>query len=235
MLLPLLAASALAQDPCSKIGAGAVAGDEPAQVLVLGERKGVGTDQARARRLLKRMAKRGPVTLALQIVPLTDQEALDRVAAGTLAPGGFAAETGFAERAGFGIDAWAELLTTASELGATLLAIGQPVEPRPEGALLPMPPGYIHVLADAMSDAPVPLELESRYVERVAWLDHRLAASALERWTGEGTLILLVDRLHVEGNLGAQWQAERLSEVPVRSALLANAGAACYPGDRVLR
>lgn len=236
MLLTLWITAAFAQEPaCTKIGLGAVVGDDPSSVVVLGERRGVGRDQAKARALVKKLAKRGPVTLALQIVPATDQEALDRVASGALTPEAFAEETHFAERTGFVIDAWAPLLALAPTLGVKLLAVGLPVESRPPDQMLPMPPGYIHVLADGMSEAPVPLELESRYVERVAWLDHRLAGTALQTWRDEGFLVLLLDRLHVEGNLGAQWQAQRLTETPVHAVLLADAEAACYPGDRILR
>ena len=81
----------------------------------------------------------------------------------------------------------------------------------------------------------MPAELETRFVEQVAWIDHQLATKALEGWSGEGFLVVLVDRLHVQGGLGVAWQLERLTETPVSAALLADAGTRCVESDRILR
>jgi len=108
-------------------------------------------------------------------------------------------------------------------------------ERKPPEATLAVPPVYIHALADALGDGPMPPELESRFVEQVAWIDQQLAAKALEGWTGEGFLVVLVDRLHVQGGLGVAWQLERMTETPVSAALLADAGTHCVESDRILK
>jgi hypothetical protein len=81
----------------------------------------------------------------------------------------------------------------------------------------------------------MPPELESRFVEQVAWIDHQLATKALEGWDGNGFLVVLVDRFHVQGGLGVPWQLARLTEAPVSAALLADAGSRCVETDRVLK
>jgi hypothetical protein len=106
---------------------------------------------------------------------------------------------------------------------------------KPADAALAVPPVYIHVLADALGEGPMPAELETRFVEQVAWIDTQLATKALEGWNGEGFLVVLVDRLHVQGGLGVAWQLERLTELPVSAALLADAGTRCVESDRILR
>ena len=78
------------------------------------------------------------------------------------------------------------------------------------------------------------MELESRFTSFVAAMDHRLAQGAISSWNGQGTLVIVVDRYHVEGGLGVQWQARQLTEVPVVSAMLANAGSLCFAGDALL-
>jgi hypothetical protein len=108
-------------------------------------------------------------------------------------------------------------------------------ERKPPDVTLAVPPVYFHVLADALGEGPMPPELETRFVEQVAWIDQQLATKALEGWTEEGYLVVLVDRLHVQGGLGVAWQLERMTEVPVSAALLADAGTRCVESDRILR
>ena len=134
---------------------------------------------------------------------------------------------------GFPFEPYAGLLETADD-GAKLVAIGQDYVLRPVDATVTVPPGYIHVLADAMGDAPVPVELEGTMAQTVAWADLRLAQAALGAWDGEGALVMVVDRFHVEGGLGVQWQAKTLTDKPVVAAMLANGESRCYPGDRLL-
>jgi hypothetical protein len=44
----------------------------------------------------------------------------------------------------------------------------------------------------------------------------------------------VVDRYHVEGGMGVQWQARTLTDKGVEAAILANADSRCYPGDKLL-
>ena len=80
----------------------------------------------------------------------------------------------------------------------------------------------------------MPVALESDFVEAMAWRDHRLAKNALAGWNGEGTLVVLVDRFHVEGGKGVSWQLQRMTDVPVRVLLLSDGGATCQAGESLL-
>lgn len=232
-----VAAALAAENPggCQKTSVGRImAASEPQpSVVVLGERKGTLPDLARARKIVKKLTKKGPVTLALQAIRADQQDILDRYSRGELTlealPEALAWETSW----GFPFETYAPLLSTVSS-GVKLVAIGVPYQRRPPEAALPMPPGYIHVLADPMGDNPVPVEIESKYVEFVAWADHRFAEQAVTAWDGVGTLVILVDRFHVEGGMGVQWQAQRLTDKPVTSAILANGETRCYDGDLLL-
>ncbi len=218
---------------CEKTSIGDLAAVPSPSVLVLGERKGTLPDLSRAAAIVGRLAARGPVTVALQAVPREHQRALDDWAAGTTSLAALPAATEWADRWGFPFEAYAKLFATR-EKGARFLGIGVPYSLRPPAEQLPLPPGYLSVLADAMGDAPVPGELETTTLETMAWTDQSLARAALDAWSGEGVLVVIVDRLHVEGGLGVAWQAQRLTQVPVSAALLANAGTRCYAGDRFL-
>lgn len=207
------------------------------RVLVLGERKGTNPDLARAASIVKKLAAKGPVTVALQAVSPARQAELDQWKSGAIPETSLSvkldwggADTGYA---GFPFDPYAKLLATRS-LGVTFVAIGRPWQLRPEGETVQLPPGYIGVLVDAMGDTPVPVDLETTTVETVSWADTRLAKAALDGWNGEGTLVVLVDRFHVEGGLGVQWQLQRLAQVPVDAAMLASGESRCYAGDRLL-
>lgn len=125
----------------------------------------------------------------------------------------------------------------ADEAGAAhVVPIGVPLgERRPPDTPVAVPPLYMNALADAMGEGVMPPELEPRFVEQVAWIDHRLAAGALDGWDGTGFLVIVVDRLFVQGGLGVAWQLGQLTEVPVHAALLANAGTQCVEADRILK
>jgi hypothetical protein len=105
----------------------------------------------------------------------------------------------------------------------------------PEGTIAPQPPAYIHVLGPPMGEHPVPVELEARYLSMVAYTDHRVALRAVEAWNGQGSLVILADRLHVEGGKGISWQAGLLTEAPVHSVMLKQSDSPCYAGDLHLR
>jgi uncharacterized iron-regulated protein len=228
-------AAALAQDPaaeCGKTSIGKLTQAPAPAVIVLGERKGTLPDLARARKVVKKLAARGePVTLALQAVKPEGQPVLDQVSAGTLPVDQAAGKLDWENTWGFPFEVYAPLLELE---GVKTVGIGQAYTLRPSEEAVPLPPAYITVLADPMGDNPVPPEMESGFAEFVAWADHRMARAAVEAWDGRGYLVILVDRYHVEGGLGVQWQAQRLTEAPVSAALLADAGSRCYRGDQLL-
>jgi hypothetical protein len=225
-----LAAVAAAQE-CERVPLGKLASTATPAVIVLGERKGTLPDLTRARKLVSKLSLRGPVTLAIQAVPADRQDALDALAAGTMSVAQLPSALDWENTWGFPFEAYQPLFELAGPQ-VRLLAIGQRYEPLPEGTTLPMPPGYMNVLADTMGDSPVPVLLEFPFVSTVSWADHRLAKSATERWSGEGALVILVDRFHVQGGLGVTWQAQLLVNAPVTSQLLASGEGICYPGDR---
>jgi hypothetical protein len=220
-------------DECTRTTIGKLASSPLPAVVVLGERKGTMPDLGRARKIVRRLAKKGPVTLALQAIPTEHQDILDRYSRGELAIEALPTELDWENRWGFPFEAYSSLLETKL-VGAKLVGIGVPYAPPPKDAPLPQPPGYIHVLAGPMGEAPMPVELEGRYAAFVAAMDNRLASSAISAWNGQGALVIVVDRYHVEGGQGVQWQARQLTEVPVVAALLANAGTLCFAGDAVL-
>lgn len=241
MLLSLVTAAALAFAPAPAAGAttcapariGEVASISAPAVIVLGERKGTQPDLLRAERVVHRLAKQGPVTLALEAVHREVQPVLDQYAAGRAQPGDLPALLRWSEHWGFPWRPY-ERLVTSAVVGVDVLAAGLDRGGRPPQGQVVVPPSYIHVLADAMGEHPVPVELEGAFVEAVAWRDHAIARHAVENWSGEGWLVIVADRLHVEGGKGIGWQAQRLTQAPVHTFLLAGGGP-CYPGDRVLR
>jgi hypothetical protein len=232
LILSLIPVS-VAQDACEKVSVGELAKVNVPSVLVLGERKGTQPDLVRAAKVVKALQKSGPVTLALQAVDRGQQSVLDQLTTGALSTEGLEEALGFHEAWGAPITGYLPLFALADD-GVRLVAIGGPVEPRAEDDPLPLPPGYIHVLGDAMGEAMMPVELEPRFIQRVAWIDHTLATRALSAWDEQGTLVILADRLHVEGGKGISWQAQRLTEVRVHQAVLAWSDTPCYPDDRLL-
>ncbi len=223
---------AMAED-CAKTSVGKLAAVPQPAVLVLGERKGTLPDLKRAKAIVAKLAKRGPVTVALQAVAVEHQPVLDEVNAGKLSVDQLPSTLDWENTWGFPFEAYEPLFALAGP-GVKLVAAGQRYEPLPEEVTLPLPPGYMHVLADTMVESPLPVELESSFVAEVAWADHRMAKSALAGWDGKGALVIVVDRFHVQGGLGVGWQAQRMTDAPVTAALLAAAEGICYAGDQTL-
>ncbi|MEQ1501191.1 MAG: ChaN family lipoprotein [Myxococcota bacterium] len=223
-----LGGAAAAAGTCEKTTIGKIAAVTAPAVIVLGERKGTLPDLARARR----------VTLALQAVRAEHQDVLDTYSRGEVSietmPAAIAWETSW----GFPFEVYAPLIATArgrgDQPGVKLVAIGGDYLPRPPDQTLTLPPGYITVLADGMGESPVPVELETPFVEFVAWNERQLAERALAAWDGTGVLVIVVDRFHVEGGMGVAWEAQSLTDAPVSAALLATADGQCYTGDRAL-
>lgn len=227
--------AALAQTPtCEKVGLTDIAEVQAPAVIVIGERRGIWPDLLRAERLIQRLRQDHAVTVALEAVHVDKQPVLDQYTAGDITLSDVPELTGWGEYWGIPWQAYQGVVATG-ELGANLIAIGVNAQLRPNEDTIPLPPGYLHVLLDAVGEHAVPVELESQFVQTVAWKDYRMAKNAVTAWDGKGVLVILADRLHVEGGMGIQWQAQRMTDVPVTSALLASAETPCYPGDRIWR
>lgn len=228
--------------PCVPTTLAELAATPAPAVIVLGERRGTQPDLARAARLVARLRATGePITVGLQAIGKDKQPVLDRYADGQVEPSDLpglldwtptAAEKDPLGYAGFPYAAY-ERLVTGALYEDTVLAVGVPFRLLPDDATLPLPPAYGTLLADAMGEHPMPATLEGSFAQTMAWMDHRIARTAVEGWTGKGYLVLVVDRVHVEGGKGVGWQAQRLVEAPVTSVLLGGPGA-CYPDDRTL-
>ena len=202
-------------------------------VFVLGERKGTQPDLWRANRVISRLRSSGePITVALQAVPADKQPVLDRYENGEIEPSDLPGLLDWHARWGFPWQPYERLVTGALHEDR-VIGVGLRVEPQPEDAIAPRPPGYIRVLSDAMGGHYMPPELEPGFVQTVSWFDHRTAKTAYEGWNGRGYLIVIADRLHVEGGKGISWHLQRLVDVPVTTVDLGGPGA-CYDGDRYL-
>ena len=235
MWLGWLTAAALAQVPtCEKVGMAQIADLQAPAVVVLGERRGIWPDLLRAERLIHRLKRDHAVTLALEAVHTDKQPVLDQYTDGKIALSDVPELTGWGEYWGIPWASYQGVVSTGA-VGVDLIAMGVDAQLRPAEDTVPLPPGYVHVLLEAVGEHAVPVELESQFVQTVAWKDYRMAANAIEKWNGEGVLVVLADRLHVEGGMGVQWQAQLLTQSPVSSVLLADGNTPCYPGDRIWR
>ena len=218
---------------CSGVSISAVTADQGPSILVLGERRATQPDLFRAHRLVTALGRTREVTLALEAVDHSRQEALSRLGQQIASTQAIEQALAWKEHSPFSVVPYSPLLRGAKR-GVHLLAIGVDRSPRPRGQNLPIPPSYFFSLEPSLSEAHMPVALEPSFVEAMAWRDHRLAKHALAGWNGKGTLVVLVDRFHVEGGKGVSWQLQRMTDVPVRVLLLSNAGATCQAGESVL-
>lgn len=233
----LFTACAVAAPPeggCARVSIGDIARLPAPAVIVLGERKGHQPDLRRAETIVGKLHRLGKVTLALEAVHRDAQPILDRFAEGGMPASDLPGLLGWDAYWRFPWPPYQGLVGSGA-WGVDVIAVGLTPGPSPADAQFPTPPGYVHVLADTMGEHPIPVELESGFVQTVAWRDYALARHAVEGWDGSGWLVLVTDRLHVEGGLGVSWQAQRLTTAPVHAFLLTDAGSRCYAGDQLLR
>lgn len=225
--------AALADDGrCELIGFSDVTDVEAPAVIVLGERHGTQPDLARAGRVVRALADRAPVTLALEAVHEQYQSVLDDYAAGNLETDALPERLSWEHSWGFPWRPY-EPLVTAARHDVKVVAAGTDLGPAPAGREYPVPAGYMTILGDAMAGHEVPPEQQERFVRSMAWRDFRLAENAVGGWDGEGYLVVVVGRGHVEGGKGTPWQLAQLTDKPVHAFVLAWAEPPCYPGDKV--
>lgn len=229
----LFMTSSLAGD-CVRVSAREVGNIEAPAVVVLGERRGTPYDLWRANQVVRKLSRRAPTTLALESAHHGRQSAIDRFAHGRTDLDTLEQELAWSDYWDFPFDPYRPLLRGAQR-GVDLQAVGVDRQPRPSDQPVPIPPGYFFILEEAFASAPPPVMQEDRLVEAIAYRDHRLARGALEAWSGEGYLVILADRFHVEGGKGISWQLKRMSPAPVHAFLLADGGSACHPADQILR
>ena len=220
-------------EPCDRVGIADVLAVPPPAILVLGERHGTQPDLRRAAQIVSRLARRSPVTLALEVIPEGKQPVLDAWARGEIDPLELRDALDWQASVGFPWPPYEPLVTAALQ-EVRVVAVGVETERPPPEASFPVPGGYMSVLREAMGEQAVPLALQSSFVRTLAWEDYRIAHQAVEAWDGRGYLVLLTARGRVEGGRGVSWQAELLRPEPVESFVLAWAtNPPCFPGDRV--
>ena len=229
----LIAAAALAHD-CVEADVDALATLQAPAVIVLGERHGEKGDMKRAQHLVERLMERGSVTLAVEAVHEKNQGTLDRYAAGEVKTGKLPRELHWDDTWGF---AWKpyKKLVTGSRRGWAVVAAGLDLGPKPDEREVPLPEGYAERMMKAI-EAHAHLmkpEVRERFPVSMAWRDFRIGELALEGWSGEGYLVVLTGRGHVEGGQGTNWQLAQLTDAPVHSVVLDHDGAQCLDGDRV--
>ena len=231
-MLWLLASVALAADTsCELVGLPDVLQVESPSVLVLGVRHGTQPDLVRASKIVEALEERGPVTLAVDAVHHERSPIFDQLRSGQLPASSLADALRWVQDFGFAYGPYEALLSVPTR---TVVAVGVRPEDSPDPSTpVQLPLGYMDVLRDAMGGDGMPMAHQDRFLTRMAGQDRVIASAALDGWDQQGVLVLLVDRLRVEGGMGVGWQLERMTTQPVQSAILAWARSPCYRGDRV--
>jgi uncharacterized iron-regulated protein len=234
-MLLLTLAAALAGD-CTPVRFKDVIDVPQPSILVLGERHAHQPDLARATRVVRTLrADDVPVTVALEAVHRDGQPILDRFDAGELIAGDLEGLLRWDETWGYRFKPYAALVRAAA-WGAKVVGVGLDLGPKPDDVEIPVPSRYMDILREAMRGHDMPLAMEQRFVQSMAWRDHEIARVAVEAWDGQGVLVILTGRGHVEGGKGVAWQAARMVERPVSAVVLApGPNPPCHPGDRLWR
>jgi len=220
---------------CTAIDASDILAVPPPAVIVLGERPGDSLDGKRAARLVHRLSAAGPVTLALEALPVAAQPTLDQYAAGDIETERLADRLDWQNTVAFPYRPYAGLVTAAVD-GVHVVAASAPPETPPADAQIALAPGYLSVLRDGLGGHDLPLPLEARYARTAAWRDVRIATAGITAWDDRGYLVIVTHRARVEGGFGVPWQASLLTRAPVHAFTLAWGGdPPCYSGDRVWR
>lgn len=205
---------------------------EAPAIVVLGERHGHRRELKRAARVVEAFAARGPVTVALEAVRGERQEAVE-----AFADHGrrcrLKRDLDWKETWGYRYGAYWRTLRQGRD-GVRLVGAGLALGPAPAGKAIAIPDGYEEQLAEAMEGHELPPDMKARFTRSMAWRDLRIGELAVAGWDGEGVLIILTGRGHVEGGRGTPWQLRRQVQVPVHAALLDAEDAECPAGNPAL-
>jgi uncharacterized iron-regulated protein len=221
---------------CSEVAIETFVDVEAPAVFVLGERHGDASDMIKAWRVVKRLRKTGkPVRVALEAVHESNQGVLDQHAAREVRTGRLPEALRWDETWGF---AWVpyKRLVASGKKGVEVRAAGLDLGPKPDDREVELPEGYAEHLMAKMAGMHHQMspEIMGRFPTSMAWRDFRIGELAISDWSGEGYLVVLTGRGHVEGSWGTNWQLAKLTDAPVHSVVLGHEGAACLEGDRLL-
>ncbi len=213
--------------------------EQPAPaVIVLGERHGHKSDMKRAWHVVKGLLDSDqPVTLAMEAVHEDNQPVLDAFEKREFGKGKLPKQLDWKETWGFPWKPYKKLVAS-SRKGVRVVAAGLELGPKPEDREIEVPEGYDAFLMEIMGAHAHTMEpeMKARFSTSMAWRDFRIAELAAEGWSGEGYLVILTGRGHIEGGMGTTWQLPKLEQVgdtPVVSAVLDHETARCLEGDRV--
>ena len=231
LTLPLLVGAA---GTCEPIGLKDLAEAPPGSVVVLGVRNGAQPDLARAARAVEALERAGvEVTVALDAVTDDQQGVLDKWRGGQIAAGGLVEALAWPQRFGFPFAAYEPLFSDRSR---PLIAAGVDLSYHPTAdEAVRVPSARYEAIETGSAGAQVPAARQESLARAVVAQDQRIAELALARWTGDGVLVLVVDRFRVQGG-GAVPDALRAETTrTVFDALLSLGGARCDGDDRVWR
>ena len=229
LLLPLPAVAA-----CPETTVADLVAEVPAPaIVVLGERHGERKELRRAAEVVEALAARGPVTVALEAIHADHQDAATALTEHGK-KGRFKRDSEWKRSWGFPLGAYWPVIRQATD-GVVLVGAGLDLGPAPAEREIRIPDGYEAALLEAMEGHEMSDEVRARFARSMAWRDLRIAELAVDGWSGEGTLVILTGRGHVEGGRGVTFQLEALSDAPVRAALLDGEDAECPAGIPAIR
>ena len=222
--------------PCDTVSINALTQLNGPAVLVLGERHGSKKDLKRAYKIATGLAERQYVTVALEAVHEDGQPTLDAFSISWVTARDLPSELDWDQRWGFPYRPYKNLVEASTD-NLDVVAAGLTLGPKPGDVELSIPPDYTTFLSDYMgthTHGEMPPEMAERFTTSMTWRDFRIAELAVNGWGGEGVLVVVAGRGHVEGQRGTNWQLERLVDVPVYSAILSKKDARCFAGDRLV-
>jgi len=212
---------------CDCVEVASLAELPPPAIVVLGERHAHKRDLKMARKAIDELAGVAPVTVAIEAVHGSKQEAMRQLGAGALRVGQLPAATDWSSIWGHDFAPYKTVFRSEAEaFVAAGLTLGKP----PEGRDVPVPAAYLEKLGPMATHHGMDPEV---FVRSMAWRDLGIAEAAVRGWSGEGYLVILTGRGHVSEGLGVSWQlGQGLTERPAHDYLLGAEG--CATGDQVL-
>lgn len=236
MLPLLLLSSALAADGCAAVDLNDVVADDAPSVLVLGEHPGAPADLRRATRVVRALRDRGPVTLALEAVGADRDRALQTLRGPEPDLDAVPSTVGWSDHWPGPYAAYRPLMAeglTDVPSGVSLVAVGITGAPTADDTV-DVAAGDIERIARLAGEG-LPFSMRHRLARARAWSDGEIADAALDAWSGEGTLVIVVNRIRAAQDGGVPFQLRSRTDTPVRSVILGWTDQDCGHGSLVWR
>ena len=204
--------------------------DAPA-VVVLGARRGMQPDHLRAREVVRRLRRRGNVTLAVDVVTTQGEIWHQQHVANGFGDDVLPLALRWDTEVSFPWSVYRPLLTN-KKISWVGIGVDNSEMPDPEESIQ-VPLGIGDRVRDASGGHDVPSSRQDALMRTIAWQEQQMASSALDAWDGEGYLVVLADRFRVQGSGGLKWHLERKTESKVEAYLLAWGFDRCEMNDKV--